>query len=598
MKHRPNEPCPCGSGRKYKKCHGSPASVVNTPSLASPVTVDWLARGRQMEAMSCPEQAEQCYQKALRQAPKSAGAWFSLGGLAERAGDLEAARDCYLRLVELHPENASGYFALGNIFARLYAFELARNAYFRATELEPGLTGAWANLGNIEKYLGRFHEAINCYRQAIERDTDPGQQAKRHSYLLFSLHYDESFSHGALYQAHLEWAMRYASPLYPLRPVWPNTPVVGRTLRLGYVSGSFDGQIMGHFLQNVFAHHDRSQFQIFLFSSTRIKDAHTEKFQQLCQSWIDIEAVDDESAAESIRKSEIDILVDLDGHTQKGRPLIFARKPSPVQVAWSDYFNTSGMETVDYILTDSYTTPESSPQLFSEVPVRLPQTRLCYTPVEYAPPIALMPSLSGTPFTFGSFNRQDKLHPALLRIWADILHAAPGSRLLLKNRALQVPTVRQSLENSFAGLGISSSRLLLRGPSPHAEMLSEYGDVDVALDTFPYNGGLTSCECLWMGVPIVALEEERMIGRQTAAMLRLLGLDDWVVKSSEDYIRLAVEMSRRRAEVASLRASLRQRMAQSPLCDAPQFARDLESAYRAMWKHYCDKSERDTQVPR
>lgn len=592
MKPRPNEPCPCGSGRKYKKCHGSPAFDVGAEGRAHQAASDWLARGRQLEAVSHLEQAEQCYQQALRLTPESAQAWLALGGLAERAGDMEAARDCYLRLVGLHPRHASGYFALGNIFTMLYAFELAKNAYLRVIELEPDHTGVWANLGNILKYLGRFHEAIDCYRHAIELETDPAQQAKRHSHLLFALHYDENLSHEELYQFHREWAERYARPLYPLRLVWPNTPEVGRPLRLGYVSGSFDGQIMRHFLYDVLVHHDRSQFQVYLYSSTRIKDAHTEKFRQSCHAWIDIEAMDDAAVAECIRKDKIDILVDLDGHSQKGRPLIFARKPSPVQVVWLDYFDTSGMATTDYILTDPYTTPENSPQLFSEIPVRLPHTRLCYMPVEYAPPVALMPSFSGSPFTFGSFNRQDKLHPALLRIWAEILHAVPGSRLLLKNRALQVTTVRQALEDTFAKLGISPSRLLLRGPSTHAEMLSEYGEMDVALDTFPYNGGLTSCECLWMGVPIVALEGERMIGRQTAAMLRLLGLDEWVAKSSEEYVRLAVEASRKREDVAQLRARLRQRMVRSPLCDAQLFARDLELAYQVMWKHYCETSVR------
>lgn len=592
MKPRPNDPCPCGSGRKFKKCHASPAASLSTSKPVSPTVADWLARGEQSVAASLLKQAEHCFQQALHLAPDSADAWYALGNLAERAGDMEVARDCYSRLVKLHPAHALGCFALGNTHARLYDFDLARSAYLRAIELDQNLVGVWGNLGNVEKYFGRFPEAVSCYRRAIEQETDPAQQARRHSNLLFSLHYDESLSHQDIYQAHTEWAQRHAQRLYPLQAKWANAPDAGRMLRIGYVSGSFDGQIMAHFLQNVLTHHNQSEFRIYLYSSTQIHDANTDKLRRACQAWIDIRSMGDSAVAECIRKDEIDILVDMDSHTQKGRPLIFARKPAPVQVTWLDYFNTSGMETVDYILTDPYTTPEHSPQRFTETPIFLPHTRFCYTPVGYAPPVSPMPCLAGAPFTFGSFNRQDKLHPSLLKTWAEILHAVPGSRLLLKNRALQVMALRQNLESHFAKLGISPDRLLLRGPSAHAEMLGEYGDVDIALDTFPYNGGLTTCECLWMGVPVIALEAERMIGRQTAAMLRLLGLDDWVAQSRDSYVHLAVEKSRQWEEAGRLRAGIRQRLSQSPLCDAPGFAHDLESAYRAMWRHYCERFSR------
>lgn len=445
------------------------------------------------------------------------------------------------------------------------------------------------DLGNVEKYCGRFPEALECYRRAIECETDPAQQARRHSNLLFALHYDESLSHEAIHQAHREWAQRHARHLYPASPSWPNIPDATRTLRVGYVSGSFsESQIMGHFLQGVLDHHDRTQFRIHLYSaSTGVPDSQAAKLRRSAQEWIDIGPLDDSAAAERIRGDGIDILVDLDGHNPTGRPLIFARKPAPVQVEWLDWFDTSGMEAIECILTDPYTTPQDSPQRFVETPIRLPHTRLCYTPVDYAPPVAPMPSRAGAPFTFGSFNRQDKLHPALLRVWAQVLHAVPGSRLLLKNRALQVTAVRQELAGNFARLGIAPDRLLLRGPSPHAEMLGEYADVDVALDSFPYNGGLTTCECLWMGVPIVALEAERMIGRQTSAMLRLLGLADWVAASVDDYVRLALDKSRQADAVGRLRATLRQRFAGSKICDAAGFARDLESAYRSMWKVHC-----------
>ena len=584
MKHRPNDPCPCGSGRKYKKCHASPVGAMRPAEPFRVTTVaEWLARGKQFEAAGRLQQAEPCYQQALQLAPQSLDAWLALAGLAERAGDLAAARDCYLCLLDFHPAYAAAQFALGNVHARLFAFEAARQAYLHALKLAPNLLGVWGNLGNVEKYLGRFSAAIDCYRHEVEQTQDVGDQARRHSNLLFSLHYDESLSHEALYQAHREWSDRYAQHFLPLTSLSPAPPDAGKLTRIGYVSGSFDGQIVGHFLQSVLAHHNPEQFSIYLYSSTKTHDACSEVLRRSCHLWVDIAQMDDTQAAQRIAADRIDLLVDLDGHSPTGRPLIFARKPAPVQVEWLDYFNTSGMESIDFFLTDPYTTPTNSPQRFSETPIRLPHSRFCYTPPSEAPPVMPMPCTSvGTPFTFGSFNRQDKLNPVLLRVWADILLAVPDSRLLLKNRALQVVTVREALTDAFVKLGVAPDRLLLREPSRHTEMLAEYGQIDLALDTFPYNGGLTSCECLWMGVPIIALEAERMIGRQTAAMLRLLQMDDWVATSRDDYVRLAVEKSLDRAGVGRLRAVLRQRMAESPLCDAPRFVRDLEAAYREM----------------
>ncbi len=541
-----------------------------------------------MEGASQLQEAEQCYQRVLQLDPSFADGWLALGNLAVRGGDPEAARECYSRLVALHPGHARGHFALGNIHAALLEFELAQGDYLRALELEPNLAGAWGNLGNIEKYLGRFPQALECYRRAIDAETDPTQQARRHSSLLLALHYDESLSHEALFRAHTEWADRHARRLYPAPHAWSNVADAARRLRIAYVSGSFgEDEIMEHFLQGVLAHHDPSQFEICIYSTSGAGRLPSARIRQGAGTWVDVGRMDDAAAVERIRADAIDIAVDLDGHNPTGRPLIFAAGPAPVQVEWLDWFNTSGMEAIDFILTDPYTTPANSPQRFSETPIRLPHTRLCYTPVDPSPPVAPMPNLAGGPFTFGSFNRQDKLHPPLYRVWAEILEAVPDARLLLKNRALQIESVRDGVMEHFARLGIAPDRLLLRGPTDHAAMLGEYRDVDIALDTFPYNGGLTTCECLWMGVPIVALEAERMIGRQTSAMLRLLGLDDWVATSTADYVRLAVAKRGQVDVAARLRATLRRRFAESPICDAARFARDLETAFRSMWQRHC-----------
>jgi len=281
------------------------------------------------------------------------------------------------------------------------------------------------------------------------------------------------------------------------------------------------------------------------------------------------------------------VLVDLDGHTPDARLLVFARKPAPVQVTWLGYWNTTGLATMDYVVTDPRTTPEGSPQRFIERLLHLPESRFCYAPVAYAPDVAPLPCRERGVFTFGSFNRYDKLAPQVIDCWARILDGTEGSRLVIKSSAIDIPHARETLARRFAERGIDPARVELRGRSPHAAMLAEYADVDLALDTFPYNGGLTTCEALWMGVPMVAIEEERMISRQTAAMLRVVGLEGFVARTHAEYVELARGWADRRDELVAIRASLRGRMRACALCDGPRFARDLEDAFGRVWRGYC-----------
>lgn len=541
-----------------------------------------IEQARQLSVAARHVEAEQRLQELLQLAPTAIDAWRALGDLALRARDFESARACYSRIVELQPSDAAAHFALGNVFAAEIAFEQARDAYLRAVVLAPELAGAWGNLGNVYKYLGEFSTAIDCYSKEIELEPDPLRRSRRHSNLLLSLHYDSGLSPRAMFDAHCNWGDLYARPYYPAATPAPTPWDSSRKLKIGYLSGSMNGQIVGHFLLNVFAHHDRARFEINVYSSTQSEDEFSRRLRAHCQAWVDISKLDESAAAQRIRADSVDILVDLDGHSPTGRPLVVACKPAPIVVEWLDWFDTTGIRVVDYIVTDPYTTPADSPQLFVENVVRLPHSRFCYAPPEQAPPIAPLPCVARGHVTFGSFNRQDKIHPELLRIWSRLLHAVPDARLLLKNRALQVPAVAARVREAFARLGTEQERIELRGPSTHTAMLAEYADVDLALDTFPYNGGLTSFECLWMGVPIVTLASERMVGRQTAAMQQLLGLDDWIAASPDAYLDLAAGKARDQESLARLRATLRQRMAMSPLCDAARFTRDLEDAYCAM----------------
>jgi predicted O-linked N-acetylglucosamine transferase (SPINDLY family) len=554
-------------------------------AAAAPATVEALVgRARRALAEGRLPDAQDAFLAALEREPRGFAALAGMTELAERAGDAEAARHYGERLVAAHPDDARAHFALGNFFARQYDFPRARACYREAVARDPAAAGVWNNLGNVEKYLGDLPESIACYDRAIA--CDPGNAALASSALI-SLYYDTSTSHADLYARHAAWAARHAARFYPQAPSWPNERDPERPLRVGYASGSFDGRVLGHFLRGVLPHHNSSRVTTFGYSSGWHADAVTDELRAALGHWRDIRSLDDDAAAAAIASDAIDILVDLDGHTPDARLAVFARKAAPVQITWLGYWNTTGLATMDWIITDPRTTPDGSPQRFSERLLHLPETRLCYAPAPYAPAVAPLPCRGRGVLTFGSFNRYDKLAPAVIDAWAEILRDAPAARLVIKNSAIGIAHARETLAGRFAERGIDTARIELRARSPHAAMLAEYGDIDLALDTFPYNGGLTTCEALWMGVPMVAIEEERMISRQTATMLRVLGLEGFVAATAEQYVELALQWSRRPEELAAVRMALRERMRASALCDGARFARDLEDALRRAWRGYC-----------
>ena len=582
---RVNDPCPCGSGRKYKHCHGARAPATSTPDGAPSVPVAvYLGIAEKAIAAGRLDEAQTAYLSILARDANSFDAMFGMAMLAEGAGDREASQHYHSRLAQAHPGNARALFALGNFFAKRFDFVPARANYRQALQLAPTWAGVWNNLGNIEKYLGNLKESIACYDRAVAADPD---NAALHSAALISLYYDASTSNEELYARHVAWADRHAARYYPRTPSWPNTRDPERRLRLGYLSEGFDARVLGHFLRNVLPHHDRQRFSTFAYSGTRRPDDFTTELRGAFDHWREIRALDDDAVASQVKADEIDILIDLDGHTPDSRLFVFARKPVAIQITWLGYWNTTGMRTVDYILTDPYTTPEDSPQRFTEAPLRLADSRFCYAPVPYAPPVSSSPCTERGTFTFGSFNRYDKLGPEVIECWAEILRRVPDSRLLIKNSAIAIPYARAELARRFANRGIPADRIELRERSPHPAMLAEYGDIDLGLDTFPYNGGLTTCEALWQGVPIIAIEEERMISRQTSAILRLVGAEEFIAWTRDEYIALAVRWAQETERLGYLRPMLRDRMRASPLCDGPRFTRNLETALRDAWRWYC-----------
>lgn len=349
----------------------------------------------------------------------------------------------------------------------------------------------------------------------------------------------------------------------------------GRPLRVGYVSADFCQHTVGLFVKDVLAAHDSERIVSFAYSAGNVSDWVSDEIKSV-STFRDIHELDDRAFAERIRSDSIDVLVDLSGHTARSRLTVFAHRPAPVLVSWLGYFATTGLSCMDAVLLDAWHAPLDVDAFFTETVVRMPQGRLCYTPVPFAPNVAPPPHEVTGRITFGSFNNTSKLSTEVLKLWSRILLSVPDSRLVLKWRTFNDDAMRKKIIKVFEADGVEPDRIELRGPSFHADLLKEYGDIDIALDPFPFTGGLTSCEALWMGVPVVTWPQSRVVSRQTYAFLSQIGLTEWAARDADDYVNIAMRLANNRQRLSKLRATLRGRMAASPLCDIVGFTRGLE----------------------
>lgn len=456
----------------------------------------------------------------------------------------------------------------------------------KVLELQPGNISALITLAGCLSERGDHHGAIRLHEQALESNP---QMPSAYSNIAFAATYLPDLSAAETFNHHRAWGQNFELPVAErVFSHEAHQKQADRPLRIGYVSGDFGTHPVGFLLRDVSRFHDRSQFNIHCYSMMRGSDAITEVIRANADSWIDALLLSDDELAEQVNQDRIDILVDLSGHTAYNRLMTFARRPAPVQATWIGYFHSTGLENIDYFITDPYTSPRGCGQLFSETPVWLPHSRFCYSPPEYAPEVIPPPVLAGNPITFGSFNRIEKLVDPVLEAWVAILKAVPDSRLLLKAGTLNSKFICDDLRHRFAAYGFEGDRLILRGSSPHPEMLEQYGEIDIALDPFPFNGGMTTLEALWMGVPVVTIAGNSVVSRQTVSALANIGLaDELAFPNAEAFIQGAVALATDRARLGELRQQIRPRMAASPLCQPEQFARDLEALYRRMWEAWC-----------
>lgn len=534
-----------------------------------------------------PEPAIDLLRKALEIDPGHAEALLTLGAALGDQGENDEAGEVCVRLLGLRPDLAEVHHNLGSIRRRQGRLEEAAACHREAIRLRPSYAMSHNNLGVVLLQQGNIEEAAGCFREAVRHD--PGYAAA-HSNLLLTLHYAPQPDPTALFSEHRRWQQQHAAPHASARLPHTNTPGRERRLRIGYLSADFRTHPVAFFFGPILDGHDRQQVECYCYADVWWPDAVTEKLQALADCWRDIHRLSDEQVAAMVRQDGIDILVDLGGHTSQNRLQVFARKPAPVQATYLGYPDTTGLDAMDYRLTDAWADPPgSTEQWHSEQLVRLPRGFLCYRPFADAPPAPELPAATAGIFTFGCFNARPKVTPEVIATWSAILKETPESRLLLKAKALSDESTRRQLLEAFSACGIAPERVQTRGVFPDLlQHLKAYQEIDLALDTFPYNGTTTTCEALWMGVPVVTLAGRTHASRVGLSLLSRLGLEACITDTVQSYIDLAVRLARHPQPLRDVRAGLRQRMARSSLTDALGFVRDLEQAYREMWRRWCD----------
>lgn len=536
-------------------------------------------------------------------------------------GNVAGAMDAYRRAAELRPDWAEPHIGLSQCFDRLGQPREAERSALAAIHLDPQSPRAHVLFGVAQDKQGRGGDAVTSFRQAIVLDplngaahanlsnilADRFQQdeaialafravelsprsAPIHSNLLLMLNLPEAVDERMLFDEHRKWSDRYAARVVPAQVARPRENDPDRPLRVGYVSPDFRRHPVASFFEPLLAGHDRTAVCPTLYSDVARPDDVTDRLRSLAgqENWRDTSQMPDVDVAAVIERDRIDILVDLAGHTAGNRLPLFGRGLAPVQVTYLGYPNTTGLprSVMQCRLTDAHCDPPGQADaLHTEELVRLGDSFLCYRPPTEAPPVAPAPREFTGRITFGSFCGMMKIHTGVIRVWANLLRRVKDARLIIKNKAMSDADVRQRVLDAFHSHGISVERLLLRPQDAGVrEHLASYADVDIALDTFPYNGTTTSCEALWMGVPVVTLMGEPHRSRVGASLLHHLGLTQLVSNSSEQYIESAANLAEDRSAVCSLRSQIRDRMERSPLRDEHRFVINIERAYRRMWR--------------
>lgn len=514
-------------------------------------------------------------------------------------GKLAAAEEDFSALLALSPPHspqaAMAHMNLGNIALGGHRFTEATGHYEAALDEHRGRNATHADLlNNIGISLfrrGLPERAIERYRQALAIRPDYQDAATN---LLFAMQHSPEVSPQQLFDAFRDWARRHEAPLLHERQPHANDPDPARRLRIGYVSGDFFRHAVANFIEPVLQCHDRSAVEVFCYVANAHSDERTAVLRGLADHWREVAGLSDAQLAQRVRDDAIDILVDLSAHTVGHRLLAFARKPAPVQMTWLGYPTTTGLQSIDYRISDAVSDPPGVADAFhSERILRLPRVQWCYRPDAQAPPVRELPALLAGRITFGSFNNLAKLNDAVLQLWARVLMALPEARI----NVVSIPDIpsRHRVADALIAHGAQPAQVKITGTLEYAEFWRIRDDIDIVLDAFPYNGTTTTCEALWAGLPVVTLAGSHGASRSAASILTSVGLGGLVAHDAAAYVSIAQSLAADVAKLAGMRRGMRQRLIEAGLCDGPRFAGELESLYREAWRNWCEGRTAPTQ---
>ncbi len=458
-------------------------------------------------------------------------------------------------------------------------FLLALSLDNNSIEARKGLAANYVSLGETSVCLPMFRKIL---------EADP-QMWPIKSYMLFAMQYEPTLSNEEVLDEHLAYGKITREKIGPPHSAFANAAPKGRRLKIGYISSDFKEHVVMRFVEQVFAGHDRSRFEVVLISTSHKEDKNTGRIRGHADHWIDISEVEDQRAAAIVREHQLDIVVDLAGHSGVSRLPLLARRLAPVQIIWCGYSGTSGIEAMDYIIVDDVLAPPGEKTYFSEAPLRMPASYVCFTPPK-ALEVGPLPFERNGFITFGCMNNPSKINKYVVGWWAEILKAVPDSKLLMRYALFVDPLVRERIAKMFRAYDVDDRRYqMLEGK---AEFMSVYQDVDIALDTFPYNGTTTTCEALWMGVPVIALRGDRFVSRVGASLLTYTGLKDLITESPQQYIELAVQLAHNPTQVGELRQQLRGHLPSTPVFNPKAFVKGLEARYLEIFTKWHQQSSR------
>ena len=528
-----------------------------------------------------PAGAARICERVIERDPGMVMAWELFGVAALNLGDYPLACERFEHVLTLAGDDAQALANAAEANRRADRCDRALELIGRALARKPGFAPFLHIHVLALESSWRSDEAFAACREALRLHPDFASLHTSYMTLLNRVGADSAL----ILEAHRRWAGRFAAP-QPTDRQHRNSPQPERRLRIGYVSADFRQHAISRFVLPLLEHHDPALFEVYCYSNTPKTDDITRRCEALASHWRDIVALSDAAAADLVRSDGIDILIDLSGHTSGNRLGLFACKPAPIQVTYLGYPATTGLSQMDYRLTDARVDPPGASEArYHERLLRLPHSLWCFAPPPQMPEVGRLPASGTGHITFGSLNSMLKLTPQLLALWSRLLVALPGSKLVLATVPEGGPRARISRE--FESSGVDPARLEFHGFLPWDQFWALHGRIDIALDSFPCNGGATTCETLWLGVPLVSLAGEAFLARAGLSILSTIGLPELVAHSADEYLRIALDLARDQARLAQLRSRMRERMGASPLLAAAAFTRDLEGCYRTVWRQWC-----------